>query len=87
LVVFSKDELKEIQTVRNPSKLFFKYKDSFDNKYTHVTVLGILVLGFKQKISLKVHHKISHPYFIYPDESVSLDPRYYEKNNTGMANH
>lgn len=30
---------------------------------------SIVLLGFKQRSTLKNHHQITHPYFIYPDES------------------
>ncbi|CAO3641074.1 unnamed protein product [Mucor hiemalis] len=48
LVAFTKDEIKTLLTVREPS---------------------LLLLGFKQRSTLKNHHQIVHPYFIYPDEN------------------
>ncbi|KAI9341588.1 SPOC like C-terminal domain-containing protein [Pilaira anomala] len=31
---------------------------------------SLLVLGFKNKSTLKSHHQLTHPYFIYPDDSL-----------------
>jgi hypothetical protein len=33
--------------------------------------IGLLVLGFKHKKALKAHHQLTHPYFIFPDDTVS----------------
>lgn len=30
------------------------------------------MLGFRKKNELKEYHQITHPYFIYPDETVRL---------------
>jgi ATP-dependent DNA helicase 2 subunit 1 len=30
--------------------------------------VGMKLMGFKPRKSLKVHHNIKHSYFIYPDE-------------------
>jgi hypothetical protein len=46
----------------------------FFNKHVQI---GLLVLGFREMKALKAYHQVSHPYFIYPDESASL-PIYHD---------
>ncbi|KAI9255908.1 SPOC like C-terminal domain-containing protein [Helicostylum pulchrum] len=48
LVEFTKEEIKKLKKIRDPS---------------------LLVLGFKNKKALKAHHQLTHPYFIFPDET------------------
>jgi hypothetical protein len=36
-------------------------------------LLGLLLLGFKSLKELEPHYQVTHPYFIYPDESVSSE--------------
>ncbi|KAI8075996.1 SPOC like C-terminal domain-containing protein [Thamnidium elegans] len=48
LVEFTKEEIKKLKKIRDPS---------------------LLILGFKHKKALKAHHQLTHPYFIFPDDT------------------
>ncbi|KAI8984187.1 SPOC like C-terminal domain-containing protein [Mycotypha africana] len=47
-IVFSREELEQIKTVKQP---------------------GIYVLGYRDISALKMYHQLTHPYFLYPDET------------------
>lgn len=59
--------LQKIIFTKEELSLIYKFDDE----------IGLKVLGFKPRDVLKTSHNITHSSFVYPDETVSSDYRFY----------
>lgn len=81
-VVFTKEEIAEAKNFGDLGESYIEFCSTLENasqrqtltSYPSWAMAGITLIGFKPKEALKIYYNLTHPYFIYPDDSVCWVP-------------